>query len=80
MAEQDVHGRLDGCVGEQDSRTADMAKLQTYFTKKLLERKQYSATTAKQLHFKEAALLTQETTAAEDKGESQAMLFAMLQE
>jgi hypothetical protein len=35
---------------------------------------------AKQLHFKEAALLAQETAAAEDKGKSQAMLFAMLQE
>ncbi len=33
------------------------AKLQTYFTKKWLERKQYSATMAKQLPFKEAALL-----------------------
>jgi hypothetical protein len=32
------------------------------------------------LHFKEAALLAQETEAAEDKGESQAMLFIMLQE
>ncbi len=33
-----------------------------------------------QLRFKEAALLTQEKVAAEDKGELQAMLFAMLQE
>jgi hypothetical protein len=56
------------------------AKLQTYFTKKWLERKQYSATTAKQSRFKEAALLAQETAAAEDEGKSQAMLFAMLQE
>jgi hypothetical protein len=56
------------------------AELQTYFTKKWLERKQYITTTAKQLHFKEAAILTQETAAAEDKGELQAMLFAMLQE
>jgi hypothetical protein len=56
------------------------AELQTYFTEKWLERKQYSATMAKQLYFKEAALLTQETAAAEDKGKSQAMLFAMLQE
>ncbi len=56
------------------------AKLQTYSTKKWLERKQYSATTTKQLRFKEAALLAQETAAAEDEGKSQAMLFAMLQE
>jgi hypothetical protein len=56
------------------------AKLQTYFTKKWLESKQYSATTAKQWRFKEAVLLAQETAAAEDKGELQAILLAMLQE
>jgi hypothetical protein len=46
------------------------AKLQTYFTKKWLEHKQYSATMAKQLRFKEVALLAQETAAAEDKGKT----------
>jgi hypothetical protein len=56
------------------------AKLQTYFTEKWLERKQYSATMAKQLRFKDAALLAQETAAAEEEGKSQAMLFPMLQE
>ena len=56
------------------------AALQTYFTDKWLERKQYSATTAKQSRFKEAVLLTQETAAAEEEGELQTMLFAMLQE
>jgi hypothetical protein len=35
---------------------------------------------AKQLRFEEAALLAQETAAAEDKDKLQAMLFAMLQE
>jgi hypothetical protein len=35
---------------------------------------------AKQSRFKEAAFLAQETAAAEEEGESQAMLFAMLQE
>jgi hypothetical protein len=45
------------------------AVLQAYFTKKWLERKQYSATTAKQLRFKEAALLAQETAAAKEEGE-----------
>ena len=54
--------------------------LQTYFTEKWLERKQYSATTAKQSRFKEAALLAQETKAAEEEGESQALLFSMMQE
>ena len=66
-----------------ENRTAAQqtwAALQTYFTDKWLERKQYSATTAKQSRFKEAALLAQETAAAEEEGESQAMLFAMLQE
>ncbi len=56
------------------------AKLQTYFTEKWLERKQYSTTMAKQWCFKEAVLLAQETAAAEEEGKSQAMLFAMLQE
>ena len=56
------------------------AALQTYFTGKWLERKQYSATTAKQSRFKEAVLLAQETKAAEEEGESQALLFAMMQE
>jgi hypothetical protein len=55
-------------------------ELQTYFTKKWLERKQYSTTMAKQSHFKEVALLAQKTAAAEDEAKSQAMLFAMLQE
>jgi hypothetical protein len=56
------------------------AALQAYFTEKWLEHKQYSATTAKQSRFKEAALLAQEKAAAKEEGESQAMLFAMLQE
>jgi hypothetical protein len=33
---------------------------------------------AKQLQFKEAALLAQETAAAKEEGETQAILFAML--
>ncbi len=56
------------------------ANLQAYFTKKWLKRKQYSATSAKQSCFKEAALLAQETAAAEEEGETQAMLFTLLQE
>ncbi len=55
-------------------------ELRTYFTEKWLERKQYSTTMAKQLRFEEAALLAQETAAAEDKGKLQAILLAMLQE
>ena len=56
------------------------AELQAYFTEKRLERKQYSATTAKQLRFKEAALPACETAAAKEEGETQAMLFAMMQD
>jgi len=56
------------------------AALQMYFTDKWLECKQYSTMMAKQSRFKKAALLAQETAAAEEEGESQAMLFAMLQE
>jgi hypothetical protein len=54
--------------------------LQTYFMKKWLERRQYSAATAKQLHFKEAALAAQEQASAEEKGDTQAMMFALLQD
>ncbi len=56
------------------------AALQTYFTEKYLERKQYSETMAKQSRFKEAAHLAQESAAAEEEGETQALLFTMLQE
>ena len=62
------------------SATQTWVELQTYFTKKWLERKQYSATTAKQSRFKEAVLQAQEAAAAEEEGETQAMLFAMLQD
>ncbi len=56
------------------------AALQAYFTEKWLERKQYSATAAKQSHFKEAEVLAQETATAEEEGKTQALLFTMMQE
>ncbi len=74
---------MEGQMVAWENKTATQqtwAKLQTYFTKKQLERKQYSATRAKQSRFKEAALLAQDTAAAEDKSKLQAILFAMLQE
>ena len=43
------------------------AALQTYFSKKWPEQKQYLAMRAKQLQFKEAALLAQETATAEEE-------------
>jgi len=60
--------------------TQTWTELQTYFTEKWLERKQYSATTAKKSRFKEAVLQAQEAAAAEEEGETQTMLFAMLQD
>jgi len=54
--------------------------LQTLFTEKWLERRQYLAAMAKQSRFKEATLAAQEQAAATEEGETQAMMFAMLQE
>ena len=54
------------------SATQMWAVLQTYFTEKWLEQKQYSSTMAKQSRFKEAALQAQEAAAAEEEGEMQA--------
>ena len=67
-------------MGNRTAEQQTWAVLQTYFTNKWLECKQYSATTAKQSRFKEAVLLAKETAAAEEEGESQTMLFVMLQE
>ena len=47
---------------------------------KWLERRQYSAATAKQSRFKEAALAAQEQAAATEEGKTQAMMFALFQE
>jgi hypothetical protein len=54
--------------------------LQDFFTAKWLERRQYSQATAKQSWFKDAALAAQEQAAAEEEGETLAMMFALLQE
>ncbi len=47
--------------------------------RKLLERCQYSAAMAKQSQFKEAVLAEQEQVAAEEKKETQEMMFTLLQ-
>jgi hypothetical protein len=54
--------------------------LQDYFTEKWLERRQYSQATAKHLRFKDTALTAQELAAAEEEGETMAVMFALLQE
>jgi hypothetical protein len=54
--------------------------LQDYFTKKWLEQRQYSQTTAKHSRFKDAALAAQELAAAEEEGETTPMMFTLLQE
>jgi hypothetical protein len=47
---------------------------------KRLEQRQYLAAMAKQLHFKEAALAAKEQASAEEEGDMQAMMFALLQD
>jgi hypothetical protein len=54
--------------------------LQDYFTEKWLECHQYSQATARHSRFKDAALAAQELAAAEEEGETTAMMFALLQE
>ena len=54
--------------------------LQDYFTKKWLERQQYSQATVKHSRFKDTALAAQEQAAAEEEGKASAMMFALLQE
>ena len=58
-------------MGNRTTATQTWVVLQTYFTEKWLEPKQYSSTTAKQ---------SQEAAADEEEGKTQAMLFAMLQD
>jgi hypothetical protein len=72
----------DQMVAWENRPAADQTwtNLQTYFTEKWLERRQYLAATAKQSRFKEAALATQEQAALTEEGEMQAMMFALLQE
>ncbi len=54
--------------------------LQDYFTEKWLEQRQYLQASAKQSQFKDAALAAQELAAAEEEGDTTAMMFALLQE
>ena len=54
--------------------------LQDHFTEKWLERHQCLQATAKHSRFKNAALAAQEMAAAEEEGETSAMMFALLQE
>ena len=54
--------------------------LQDYFTEKWLERRQYSQATAKISWFKDTSIAAQETAAAEEEGETLAMMLALLQE
>jgi hypothetical protein len=54
--------------------------LQDYFTEKWLERRQYLQATVKHSRFKDATHAAQEKAAAEEEGETSAMMFALLQE
>ncbi len=72
----------DQMVAWENKTTAQQTwqVLQDYFTEKWLERRQYLQATAKHSRFKDAALAAQETAAAEEEGETSAMMFALLQE
>jgi hypothetical protein len=72
----------DQMVAWENKPAVDQTRenLQTYFTEKWLERRQYLADMAKQSRFKEAALAAQEQAAATEEGKTQAMMFALLQE
>ncbi len=54
--------------------------LQDYFTEKWLEQRQYLQATVKHSWFKDAALAAQELAAAEEEGETTAMMITLLQE
>jgi hypothetical protein len=72
----------DQMVASENKPAIDQTwvNLQTYFTEKWLEGRQYSADTAKQSRFKEAALAANEQAAATEEGKKKAMMFALLQE
>ncbi len=72
----------DQMLAWENKPTADQTwdNIQTYFTEKWLKRCQYSAATATQSCFKEAALAAQEQASAEEEGETQAMMFTLLQQ
>jgi hypothetical protein len=71
----------DQMVAWENKPTADQMwdNLKSYFTEKWLKRRQYLAAMAKQLRFKEAALAAQEQASAEEE-ETQAIMFALLQD
>jgi hypothetical protein len=83
VAIRDVHRGPNDHLGEQGCDGANNVGS----TPDILYREEAGAkailcleTVAKQLQFKEAALLAQETAAAKEEGKTQAMLFAMLQD
>jgi hypothetical protein len=81
VGEQDVHQGLNGCIGEQDRCcAANLAEPPGLLHKKWLEQRQYLQATAKHLHFKDAALAAQKLAAAEEEGNTTAMMFTLLQE
>jgi hypothetical protein len=67
-------------MGEQDSHAANMGGALDLLHQKIAGTHTILYNHGKIMAFEKAALLAQETAAAEDEGESQAILFAMLQE
>ncbi len=80
MAIGDVHRGPNGCLGEQGCNGTIVGGTPDILHKEVAGAKAILVTTAKQSQFKEAALLAQETAAAKEEGETQVLLFAMLQD
>ena len=80
MAIRDVHRGPNGRLGEQGRDGADMGGTPDILHREVAGAKAILDNDGKQLQFKEAVQLAQETTAAKVEGKTQAMLVAMLQD
>jgi hypothetical protein len=80
VGEQDVHRGPNGCMGEQNCRSANLAKLTDYSTEKWLEQRQYLQATAEHSQFRDAAFAAQELAVAVEEGKTTVMMFALHQD
>ena len=77
VEQQNVHRRPDGCMGKQNHGSTDMGCSPDVPHRQVAGMQAIFRDDGETIML---ALLAQETSAAEEEGESQAMLFAMLQE
>jgi hypothetical protein len=82
MWESEIHEGPDGYLTQKNRPAANQTwnDLQRYFIETWLKQCQYLVAMAKQSQLKEVVLVAQEQAAAEEEGEMQAMMFALLQE